>query len=145
MITFQQQSIAFAERVDQMRRGLPGISQHTELVTAVAGNVLYWFPCIMRNSVGDQFKVADGQAFAVAAKMQINTLTCLLHRLIGAEAEPHGQPMAASKFEYTADMILVFMRDDNPGEIGRLHVQLLQTALGFPDGKPAIQHDCRAG
>jgi hypothetical protein len=51
----------------------------------------------------------------------------------------------ARKFENTADMILMFMRDQDCGDIRRRQLQALQAPLSLAQTETAVQHHGGSG
>ena len=141
VITLQNQGIATTKRLHQMRRGLPGVGQHAEPATSIAGDILHRLACVMRNGIRRQFQVAYRQPLSVAAKVENDVIAMFLHCLIGAEAEPDRNAMAACELEYAADMVLVLMGNDDTRQVSRAYAQSLQAPFRLADGESAIEHD----
>jgi hypothetical protein len=88
-----------------------------------------------------KFKVAYCEPLTITAEMKDDVAAVFLHRLVGAKTQPHRNLMAASKLEYTTDVILMLVSNDNACKVCRGYLQPLQASLCLANGKPAIQHD----
>ena len=143
VVTFEHERIAAAKRADQVRSGMACIGQHAKPVAAIVRDVLHRLTRIMRHRVRHQCQCANLQGIAIAAKLHVDVLAIALHCLVRAEAEPHGNAVAARELEHAADMILVFMRDDNAVEVCRQQAEPRETAFRFTNAKAAVEHDRR--
>lgn len=73
--------------------------------------------------------------------MQGHAIATIADGLIRAKGEPNGEMVASRQLEYAADMVLMFMRDNDAGKLADGHLQSRQTLLGFAYPETAIQHD----
>ena len=102
-----------------MWRRMTGIREHTKTILTIAGHELQRFACVVGDGVRGKFEFADREWLGIATKMQPYVFAVATGRLKGTEAEPDRNAMAAGEFEYAADVIGVFMGDDDTIDVTR--------------------------
>ena len=127
VIELQQQCITARQRFDQIGGAVTHIREYANFAMTIGSGVLHRLTRIMRYGVRLDFEIADHKGLAIPADMYLHAISVLAHRLEGAVCHPDGDVVAPGDAENTTDMILVFMRDDDAGELIRTDVESAQT------------------
>ncbi|OIP16493.1 MAG: hypothetical protein AUK53_03295 [Betaproteobacteria bacterium CG2_30_59_46] len=120
MIAFQHQSIAATQNGFDVWRGYAGVGQHTQSPAAAAKGILHRLASVMRN--GERLHLDLVCLKRTVAINQTNIGQRLREGMVGESAvsQPHRQRKPAREFDCAADMIGMFVSDEDTGKVFRL-------------------------
>ncbi len=141
MITLQQKRIEARQHTFYVRCGAANVGQNAYAQRAIAEYKLCRFAGVVGNGKGKHFDVADGEwTVAVNFAYEIGLQKPIGLAGKGAVGKPNGYTMFARKFADAANMIAVFVGDDDRGNISGSQTEPTQAQFRFRQAKSAVEH-----
>ncbi|MDR8822679.1 hypothetical protein FEQ05_06424 [Burkholderia pseudomultivorans] len=145
VVRFEHQRIAAAQHGRDVRRGHPDVGQHAEAAATVHKDELKRLPRVVRDRIGHHGQIADCGRLVAPQHVEIDIGVVRADRARSAPAHVERQRCATRERQRTADVVAVFMRDQDRIEIADAEIQAAEPTLDLLRGKTAVEQHARGG
>ena len=113
VVAFQQQRVAACQMSQQMGCCVAQIGQHTQLCCAICAGQLQGLAGVVRHCERHDLQISQCDGLPVACSLQQTIEVGRTDAFAGAPAHPHRNPVAQRKLARAADVVTVFVGDED--------------------------------
>jgi hypothetical protein len=126
-----------------MRRDTAEIGKHTDPAASGAEKVLAGLARIVRDHDGLYVDIADAQCLSCIETLHLRR-TVQATAAQRAVSKEDRNVKGGGQGRHPTDVVAVFVRDEDRGQIPWTDAETLETGRGLPQGETAIDHEQRA-
>jgi hypothetical protein len=142
VIALEYQRLATGQHGLDMGRRSTAISQHPQTSDTVAKYKLRGLRCVMRHRKRLDAQVSDRKR-CVAVNQDCPHVSAIVDSPVGAVRQVHREAMPSSEAEYTAQVIVMFVGNENRKQIMRGQAETFKAAPCFGYAESAVEKNAR--
>ena len=143
MIALQEQSMAAGQVQGNMGRGVPQIGQDTQAPVAIGAAQLQGFSSIVRHGKRLDLQVIEPDALSILRHSKQTLEFRRAHGAVGAVAHPHRNGFAPHQLGDTADVVPVFVGDEDGIKLAGQQACLGQALVQMLQSQAAVHQQAR--